>query len=193
MASASGSDVEGVPQLVRRFLEPSHRDQVVDRVPVMRGWIGRLQTDRFLVVLLRLRPRPAVNRPHAAAACIRLGWVGVDLEGSVERGLRAGHHVRGRQRAVGAERDVGVGHAGIRLGVRRIPLDGSREARHALFQLVFGSLVPVIPSFEIEAVGLEIPAPLRHGRNMAIRGQPALECVHDGTGDLLLHREDVLQ
>ena len=151
---------------------------------------GGIELDRPQKVALGIRPRPVEHRPHAPSARVRLGEPGVDLECVLHCPCCTGHHVRRRHGAVGAERDVRVGQPGICHAVAWVPLDGIFEALDALLELVFGPLVPVITTFEIGRVGVEIARVRRDERDS--RRQLALECLDDRRGDLVLHGEHVL-
>ena len=115
----------------------------------------------------------------------------VEPQGRQRGGFGFRERVFWRQIAIPAEENVGIGDAGIGESVSGIFFDGLLKVFDGFVESVFGPLVPVMATLQVETVGLGIVR-LVFGQALFFRAsefQP--QCFPNFVGDFVLNGEDI--
>src|SRR5260221_14537050 len=118
--------------------------------------MGVVERDTAWEFGLRLWPLPIVEPQHGGHRRVGFTEIRVEAKGRQRGGFGFGEGALWREVTVPAEENVGIGDAGIGESVSGILFNGLLKVFDGFVEAVFGPLVPVMATFQVETVGLVI-------------------------------------
>ena len=171
------------------LLQPAFDEHQIIGQPLPRGDVARIQLDRAPQVSRRPRPVPVADEAQRSRGAVDLREVGRQIEGFLNGRACPGSEHIGRREPVLREHRAGIREARVSQRVLRIERQRLIEALERLLEPE-PALRQVIPPFQIEMIGVEIPGG-RSDQRRPLDTQGDLKSVGDRLRDLVLDREDV--